>query len=150
MARITLNVTLYQSYILSHYSRQSISLSSSFRGLGRFPSMHRVCTSFWSVFSSSSSETVRTSLEREETFQHELVGRANKQRVNSSECLQNFIFKRQLRLDVLSTFNIFLLYSIHEVFYIGMVFPQLFDNFVDLGRIPEPNSCSYCFIISIN
>ena len=75
MARITLNVTLYQSYILSHYSRHSISLSSSFRGLGRFPSTHRACTSFWNVFSSSSSKTIGTSVGRESRrFNTSLLG----------------------------------------------------------------------------
>ena len=54
-----------RSDILPHRSRQSTSLSSSLRVLGRFPFTHRACTSFWNVFSSSSSKTVGTSGERE-------------------------------------------------------------------------------------
>ena len=61
----TLNVILYRSDILSHHSRQSTSLSSSFRELGSFPPTHRTCTSFWNIFSSSSSKTIGTSVGRE-------------------------------------------------------------------------------------
>ena len=74
MTQTTLNVTLYWSDILSHHSRQSTSLSSSFRGLGRFPSTHRTCTPFWNVFSSSS-KTVGTSVGRESRrFNTSLLG----------------------------------------------------------------------------
>ena len=56
-------------------SRQSASLSSSFRGLGRFPFTHRACTSFWNVFSSSSSKTIGTSVGREsKRFNTSLLG----------------------------------------------------------------------------
>ena len=73
MTHTTLNVTLYQSDVLSHHSRQSTLLFSSLRGQGRFPSVHRAC--FWNVFSSSSSKTVGTSVGRESRcFNMSLLG----------------------------------------------------------------------------